>query len=208
MKYLLITTIILLLLGCSSIPKVKLEQNFNFTLGYSLFIEENKKADISMIKKVGFAFPSIPGRIFGNPSQDMLFYAHASGTSNFSFSLPNNMEQRASKLKEVNLEIFPSDTELARLGTFHYLPSYEDSFGGGGFQDKKTGNHILLVYFSKKSLVTGELLAGNDLYKHDISVRNAGWHWLEIIETGQNHYKIKTFIGDVNNIEFIGFLID
>ncbi|QBY05417.1 hypothetical protein E2K93_14020 [Thalassotalea sp. HSM 43] len=154
------------------------------------------EADLNLL------FPAIPGSIFGMPSPELVHISSVNNDFTFELTLPNDMDALASRLTGGALMITPADTKVLRLGTFHVFPSMRDSVGGGGFIHKPSGDFMLLVYFSKSAHISGQFAIGRDQFEHDINIPAAGWHWIKIGKQSDYSYRLSTFDGDSDQIEF------
>ncbi len=151
-------------------------------------------------------FPSIPGGVWGNPTNDILHYTPAIPSQKFSLKLPADMAGKATELTQQGLSIEPINTKILRLGTFHSYPDYQRAIGGGGFYQTKTGDFLILVYFSNPSVVTGTLPASGDLHEFNIKVKKKGWSWIKSSKVGTNKYTTTLYQGPIDSIEFCAYI--
>jgi len=197
----------LVISGCSS-SQNKTTKEVSFRLNYGFYDKGDIKLKDHTEQHLAFAFPIISGQLFGRPSKDMLAFSIVTNPNDFLLKLPLDMKGHSAILQNSSLNIIPVSTKISRLGTFHYLPHYKNGLGGGGFKIKDSGNAVILVHFSQASKITGDLVIKNNTYVHDIEIDSTGWHWLEILKTSSNNYTLKSYNGNINDIELIAFLMN
>lgn len=178
------------------------QETIEFELTYDYFSEDLERLDDHSESDVSLVFPSIPGQIFGSASGDIVTFSETEASGAFHLELPANMDNQAEVMTLDGINVSPANTKILRLATFHVLPEHEMSFGGGAFHSKETNEFLILVYFSQAADITGELVMDGDLYKHNISVDEPGWHWIKIVDTGDNEYHLSPSSASEESIEF------
>jgi hypothetical protein len=204
-----------LLFSCATPPppsSPSTQSYYQIEMAYHFYSNE-QRINVDPARKNGlqFLFPIIPGKIFGTPINKYAAITPVTKEGSFLFRVPENMDKEAQQVppsvinKGVNIQ--PIDTKILRLGTFHYLNTYGNRLGGGGFAIKNKKQFLILVYFSKPAEITGtiSLPQNNETTIHNISVNSKGWHWLVSEEISPNTFKLEKYNGDTNTIEFLAF---
>ena len=205
-KILVVMFLMIFVGGCSSLKSTEKTANslaeIEYNINYGFYAKGMQILQTNPETKISFIFPSIQGAIFGNPSDDLIYMTTIDRGFNFTLRLPQDMSDRAYILRDDRLVITPDDTKLMRLGTFHKNLSAEGDVGGGGFVDKKSGDYVVLVYFSKPSSVKGVVESRGVRYEHDIFVSKSGWNWIGISKKSETLFVLSQFRGSLDDIEF------
>ncbi|GAB2191930.1 hypothetical protein [Sessilibacter sp. MAH2] len=182
--------------GCD--PLIVLEQQTvkpaSFTLTYQKYSTSRAPLLLETVDEgLTLWFPAIPGGLVGTPNNQMLAEVVVT-QKQFQLDLPESPQDIAKPSSKMNIR--PADTALIRVGTFHGFPNSEP--GGGGFINKHSGNHLILVYFSKPCVIKGDI--STDLHTENLTIAQPGWNWLELVpdELG---YQPKVYTGSETNIE-------
>lgn len=204
LKIFLLLSCCILIASCSTVKSSKEHHNFiNYQFDYDYYV-----SDVLELKKVtgnmnpSFVFPTIPGAIFGNPSKDILYWSEPNKSKKIRLSLPVNVSHKATLLNQNGIDIYPEDTRILRLGTFHIDPDEPRTLGGGGFFNTDTNNLLILVYVSKPSEISGTVMLGKTKVFHKINFDSPGWNWIEVKKLEGNNYQLERFTGSVSSIEF------
>lgn len=205
MKFQILSGVFLVLLqACAVVDRVRTEPLESFYEIKYGFYAGNFQRLKSYSAELGLKliFPTIPGEIFGRPTNDVLHVAEVTNSATFNLRVPNEINDKAAAISESGLNVVPSDTRVLRLGTFHTFPSYNNGIGGGAFFNKVNGEFLLLVYFSNAAEVSGTTMDGNERYDHQISISAPGWYWIKITELSMNSFRLSEFDGNEDDIEF------
>ncbi len=196
-------TLLGLLQSCATVESNGKSSTHSFEMHYG-FYSYSRERLTGYDKKTGLKliFPTIPGALFGNPTDDILHVSEPTEGYTFNLPLPSNVDDKAATFREPGLSISPSNTKVLRLATFHAYPPYEANVGGGGFINTATGNFLILVYFSNPVDITGTVLLGEDRFDHEITTSSAGWNWIEISELSKNRFRLSDYHGNRDSIEF------
>lgn len=147
-------------------------------------------------------FPTIPGVITGPPSGGPLRTVPVPADATFRLRLPARLEARAERLAADSLDIDPRDTRVARLGTFHEYPEYGVFRGGGGFINARTGEPLMLVYFSSAARLQGSVDRASGAHDYDVTVERAGWSWLVVRAGADGGSTVREYTGPLSAVEF------
>lgn len=201
-NFILVSIFSLLTVACSHIPdRSSSLDSQQYQLSYQRFTYGLQPVDESFIDDgLNLVFPVIRGSIFGSPSELILQITPAEA-GRFTLNVPQEIDVLASEIQEENLQVQPRDTRVLRMGTFHTYPYYQ-TLGDGGFINGKNGNALVFVYFSQSSSITGQLAQYGEIFEHEVSIDQAGWHWLEISKEEQNNYRVGNYEGDNEDIYF------
>ena len=215
-KIIVLCSLILLVAACSTNVTTKSEPTkkdsskktiVSYSIGYGLYtFDDQKLDDFRKNENITFYFPTVDGSVFGATSRDFLQIITVPPTQKFTLKLPANLDNRAPVFKQKNLTIEPLNTQVMRLGTFHTYEDYQGSLGGGGFAHKKTGESMMLLYFSKTAKMTGLTFAGGEEYDFNIETTKPGWFWVKSTKVAPKRFKIERYDGDLNALEFKAFI--
>lgn len=147
-------------------------------------------------------FPTVPGAIMGAPRGAPLRTIPVEPGATFELRLPGTMSTHAARFDSDSLAIEPADTRVARLGTFHEYPEYGVFRGGGGFIDTRSGDPVVLVYFSNPARLTGSVHDPTGTFRYDVKVDRSGWSWLSVRAQADNLFRVEAYKGPVGAIEF------
>ena len=204
LKSIMILIFPILLASCTTVKPANDDHDFvhyQFDYGfYTANFFDVKKVTGSM--KPSFVFPSIPGAIFGTPSEDILYFSKLNELKKVDLSLPKDVGHKATLLTQSGIEISPNDTKILRLGTFHINPRTPEMVGGGGFVNTDSNNFMILVFVSKPSRISGTVAFGETEISHNLVFNRSGWSWIEFKNLGENKYQLENFNGNVQSIEF------
>ncbi|CAA0093174.1 Uncharacterised protein [Halioglobus japonicus] len=206
MKKLGLIFIAMWLVGCAT-PNRDVVATDTYSLQYAYLSPSGKTLKHYSEQGLSLVFPSIPGNIYGTPGDDIIYVATPENAQRFSLVLPKDMDRRALPLTDSPLAIEPPETKVLRLGTFNFLPRYQDVMGGGGFSDTISDRTYILVYFSNAAQVTGQYTAYSDIYNHNIVIDAPGWHWLQFVETSDNVFDVSAYEGSAETIQFDVYLL-
>lgn len=145
-------------------------------------------------------FPYIAGGIFGNPVSSPLFVVRLTGRQDFTLDLAKaekEVEEHATMLNDTWLErgltIKPTTTRLARVGTFAFDAITRKEIGAGGFIDGASRDYLTLVYVDRACHINGSFVSDKVVYKHDIYLSKAGFHWIRFIDIDKNTKVLKEY---------------
>lgn len=148
-------------------------------------------------------FHPVPGRLAGLPSQRFFTLLLKSRDAAFSWMEPRTREdfafslvrlermlsehamRYAPRLEDKAFVVDPPDTRFVRLvlraGDSPFpLTEYE-----AGFVESATRDQFVLLYVDRPCRISGDIEAGDGVYRHDIRLDTAGLHWLQIGRTGE-----------------------
>ena len=201
----LLAVLSIVLTSCSSLkPTVQQANVIDYQFDYGFYIYDLMEAtEVSSKMNPKFVFPTIPGAIFGNVSDDILYVSESNGIKKVNLSLPKNIDEKAVLLTQTGIAIHPSDSKILRLGTFHIDPISPGILGGGGFINSNTNNPVILIYVSRSSSITGSVTRGQKEITHNIYLEKPGWNWIESKKIGENKYQLTEFVGNVQSIKFM-----
>ena len=151
-------------------------------------------------EELNLIFPAISGAILGNPNGLILQVAEGK-QGQFTFAVPQGIDELAKEITQSGLTVDPADTRVLRMGTFHSYPYYH-SLGDASFVNGQNGNALIFVYFSQQSRVAGSFEIYNEIFDHQLDIKEAGWSWIEIAKQNDNHYLLKNFSGTFEDIYF------
>lgn len=204
MKNLGLILFLFLMAACTNTKHQNPSANsIKYDIAYGYYSYNLEKLSNKNQNSLKLLFPSIPGLIFGNPTKNNIHVVSIQSSKYFTLELPSHLDGKADYLRTSQLEIEPKDTKILRLGTFYIYPNSTKAMGGGGFIDTKSGNILLLVYFSKPSRISGTLSLSGEHYDHKIKITNAGWHWLEVKKRSPKEYTIAKYTGSYDSIDFM-----
>jgi hypothetical protein len=184
-------------------PYVYGDSFITMELKYGFYVK-----DISGVEKTTgnirpiIILPSIPGSIFGAPSEPVLYTARAKSDNKIIIELPENIDELAQSFEAEGLSISPGGAKILRLGTFHVDPSDPDTIRGGAFVNVETNQFLVLLYVAQATKIEGQLEVGNETFVHDLEFPDAGWHWIEFYKITKDRYVLRKYTGDEANIEF------
>ncbi|MAN51158.1 MULTISPECIES: hypothetical protein [unclassified Marinimicrobium] len=204
MKYRLVFTLVLAFLqSCATVDSPAESFSFSREMKYGFYSYSFKRLEAYKPEsELALIFPSIPGAIFGNPTDDILYVAEVRNSHTFELVLPSDIDAKSATIRQSGLNVVPADTKLLRLGTFHAFSPYRDHIGGGGFISTIDNEPLILVYFSNPANIRGVLTLGKQKFDHQITISNAGWNWIKVVELSDNSYRLSEFDGDKGDIEF------
>ncbi len=207
MKPSLILSLALLIQGCSTTPSEKPLKfdRFNLSATHCTF-EHEKVNNHRLTEKMILLFPSLPGVIYGSPTDEMIEYVATEPQKDFVLELPQNMGDKAKTLLHKELTITPADTKIIRLGTFHIYPQTKKKIGGGMFIDSNSKQPYVLAYFSQPATLTGTLSSSNSVSTIDIKNAKAGWNWLKSVKKSDNEYYMTLHNDPATEIQFCALL--
>jgi len=147
-------------------------------------------------------FRVVSGTIMGAPGGRPSWSVPVLPGGTFELPLPGAMDVPAERLASAPLEIEPADTRIARLATFHAYPEYGMFLGGGCFVDTRSGDYLLLVYFSNPARLSGSARGPAGTYEYEVTVERPGWAWLAVRERDVGSYRVRPYAGPADAIEF------
>lgn len=181
-------------------PSVHSDSLMSIEMKYGFYLDDLHKTP-GYIKPI-FIFPSIPGSIFGVASEPVLYTEQATTDDRIVIKLPMNIDEFTKPFSADGLSVTPNGAKLLRLGTFHADPNNPDTLGGGAFINVESNNYMILLYAAQSMTIQGTLKSEDDTYAHDLVFRKPGWHWIELVKTARDHYLLKNYSGNLENIEF------
>jgi len=196
LKYL---PILALMSACSHQPSITDLQHYQ--LNYQRYSYNLQPiSDTFIDEDLDLIFPAISGAILGNPN-GLILQIVAAKQGQFRFYVPQNIDNLAKEMTYSGLTIEPMDTRVLRMGTFHRYPYYQ-ALGDASFVNGKNGNALVFVYFSQQSRIAGKLEVYNEVFEHQLDIKKSGWNWIEIAKKSVNHYLLKNYDGQVEDIYF------
>jgi len=215
-KIILLCSFTLLVTACATNQTIKSESvkeeplpknTISYLMSYGLYTFDYQKwAGFRKNKDITFYFPTVNGSVFGATSRDFLQIITVPPAEKFTLLLPATLSDRAPVFKQKNLTIEPLNTQVMRLGTFHTYDDYQGKLGGGGFGHKKTGESMMLLYFSKTAKMTGLTVAGGEEYDFNIQAKKPGWLWVKSTKVAPKKFKVERYDGNLNSLEFRAFI--
>jgi len=157
-------------------------------------------------EELNLIFPAISGAILGNPNGVILNIIEAK-QGQLVFDVPQNIDDIAKEVTYSELSVEPADTRVLRMGTFHSYPYYQ-TLGDASFVNGQNGNALIFVYFSQQSRVSGKMEVYDEIFEHQLDIKQSGWNWIEITRQSDKHYVLKNFGGNVEDIYFAVLLDD
>lgn len=154
--------------------------------------------DSDFLEHVVFNLPIISGGVFGTPDANQerfLLFPDANNQIQIDLNLERKKFRKAAKpLREQytsrGVVAKPSNTKIARFGTFAYDLQDTGQIVGTSLGIKNSSEILMLVYFSKKSTVTGQLILGEETYNHNITIPKKGFYWLRSKEIDEDVFLI------------------
>lgn len=209
LKHLCLFLIVFISTSCSTNKFIPDEKDIDFLLNNNHYSHDYQKlTGVRVNQPVTLFFPVISGAIFGRPGNNLMQVVTTKPGDSFYLSLPGNAIGHADFLLQPELVIIPADTKLLRLGTFHMYPDYQDKIGSGAFIDRTNSDALALVYFSKPASISGIIYDNKDSYEHEITITNPGWNWIKISQLSKHKYRLSTYDGSIENIDFAILLDD
>lgn len=147
---------------------------------------------------------SIPGRFFGNPTDDLILKFPVRDDKSVDLLLPANVERVASTFSRTGVSVMPPDVRLLRMGTFHsYLKDGRALGGGGGFIVGDKEHPAALMYFSKACQIVGDnRMSSGKTHTYDVEIPADGWHWIRFVERPDGGILISRYEDSDERIEF------
>lgn len=216
MRIVLFIFILSLLTGCSATSLTTNQDTFLKLQVPVVFISPQKTilpkehfpTDIAII------MPTIPGEIFGNPSDELIFSGIVPEDYILDIDTPTQVHKSAKSLSRewlsMGLSTTPEQTRISRIGTFPLDPYTGRPIGGGGFINPLNKNHLILMYFDQACEIKGKFKMQSEWYDHDIVIPSEGFHFIEVNKISHNQFKLEKYskTGKVNFTIHIKNIID
>jgi hypothetical protein len=201
-KAVLLVTVMLVLLtacvitpdGIETIISVRYEPPFPARV---MFLEADYETERTPlpVESIFLSFPFIGGDLLGavtsadyiRPSidEDYTFWVDLNASR---FDLLHSI--RKASFRDEGLRIEPGNTKIARVATFTYVRRTKKRAGYTGWLDASTNEVLVLVYFDRECVLSGQVFDNGHEVLYDVRVPHDGYHWLRFKEVDEERTEL------------------
>lgn len=207
-SFLLLLLNALLLSGCANnVTRQENAQNQSFEMSIAYYNDSGDPLGHMMNgEQILLLFPSIKGQIFGIPRRPILTEVTVTDDQPFIVDLPDINNSESAVLVDTRftsgLSVLPAQTQMLRVATMAFEKKTREPFAAGSLINPKTGDNLLLMYFSMPCSITGIVETSGLRYDHQIKIKEAGWHWIAGTQPSAGVSRLRALRGQPDKVEF------